>query len=155
MRRRYDVAAFERVVAEARTLCPDVALTGDVMVGFPGETDDDFQRTLDVVERSGFSGLHVFRFSARPRTPAARYADQVPLEVARERSRVLIALGERLGAEYAARFEGRRLWVVWDRVVGGRIRGVTENYLVARADAAGRRPGQLEEVVWRTASSAP
>jgi threonylcarbamoyladenosine tRNA methylthiotransferase MtaB len=155
MRRRYDVAVFERVVAEARTLCPDLALTGDVMVGFPGETDDDFQRTLDVVERSGFSGLHVFRFSARPRTPAARYADQVPLEVARERSRVLIALGERLAAEYAARFEGRRLRVVWDRVVGGRIRGVTENYLVARADAAGRRPGQLEEVVWRTASSAP
>jgi threonylcarbamoyladenosine tRNA methylthiotransferase MtaB len=155
MRRRYDVAAFERVVAEARTLCPDLALTGDVMVGFPGETDDDFQRTLDVVERSGFSGLHVFRFSARPRTPAARYADQVPLEVARERSRALISLGERLAAEYAARFERRRLRVVWDRVVGGRIRGVTENYLVARADAAGRRPGQLEEVVWRTASSAP
>jgi threonylcarbamoyladenosine tRNA methylthiotransferase MtaB len=155
MRRRYDVAVFERVVAEARTLCPDLALTGDVMVGFPGETDDDFQRTLDVVERSGFSGLHVFRFSARPRTPAARYADQVPLEIARERSRVLISLGERLAAEYAARFEGRRLRVVWDRVVGGRIRGVAENYLVARADAAGRRPGQLEEVVWRTASSAP
>jgi threonylcarbamoyladenosine tRNA methylthiotransferase MtaB len=154
MRRRYDVAAFSRVVAEARAACPDLALTGDVMVGFPGETDEDFRRTVEVVERSGFSGLHVFRYSARPRTPAARYPDQVALEVARERSRVLISLGERLAAGYSARFEGRSLGVVWDRVVGGRIRGVTENYLVARADAAGRSPGQLEEVVWRTASSA-
>jgi threonylcarbamoyladenosine tRNA methylthiotransferase MtaB len=153
MRRRYDLETFSRAVAAAQEVRPDLALTGDVMVGFPGESEDDFARTLDVVERSGFSGLHVFRYSERPRTPAVRYAEQVPVEVARERSQRLIELGHRLEKAYQQRFEGRRLQVIWDRAVGGQIKGVTENYLVARAEAAGRRPGQLEEVVWRTASS--
>jgi len=151
MRRRYDLAGFERAVALARAARSDLALTGDVMVGFPGETEADFQATLDAIERSGFTGLHVFRFSPRPRTAAARYADQVPVAEAQERSRRAIALGHRLGAAYEARFDGRPLRVIWDRVVDGSIRGVSENYIQVTAPAAGRRPGQLEEVVWRAA----
>ena len=154
MRRRYDVATFERAVAMARRVRPDLALTGDLMVGFPGESADDFERTLAVVERAGFTGLHVFRFSARPRTAAARYPDQVPLAEARDRSRRAIELGACLKAAYEARFEGRPLQVIWDRVSGGRIRGVSEQYIQVVAPDAGRRPGQLEEVNWRTASSA-
>jgi threonylcarbamoyladenosine tRNA methylthiotransferase MtaB len=151
MRRRYDLAGFERAVALARAARPDIALTGDVMVGFPGETEADFRATLDAIERSGFTGLHVFRFSPRPRTAAARYADQVPVAEAQERSRQAIALGHRLGAAYEARFDGRPLQVIWDRVVDGSIRGVSENYIQVTAPAGGRRPGQLEEVVWRAA----
>lgn len=153
MRRRYDVATFRRVVAGARAIRPDLALTGDIMVGFPGETDDDFRRTLDVIEEAGFMDLHVFRFSPRPRTAAARYPDQVPAAVARERSRRAIELGHRLHGEYLAAWEGRPVQVIWDRAVGGRLRGVSENYIQVGADPVGRRPGQLEEVVWRTASS--
>jgi prolyl-tRNA editing enzyme YbaK/EbsC (Cys-tRNA(Pro) deacylase) len=107
MRRRYDLATFERAVAMARAVRPDLALTGDVMVGFPGETGEDFRLTLDAIERAGFMGLHVFRFSPRPRTAAARYADQVPAPEARERSRRAIELGHRLRAAYESRFEGR------------------------------------------------
>ena len=151
MRRRYDLATFERAVAMARAVRPDLALTGDVMVAFPGETDDDFRGTLAAVERAGFTGLHVFRFSPRPRTAAARYGDQVPLAEARERSRRAIELGRRLGDAYEAGFVGRAVQVIWDRVVDGRIRGVSEHYLQATAPAAGRRPGQLEEVVWPAA----
>ena len=149
MRRRYDVATFERAVATARRARPDLALTGDLMVGFPGESAEDFERTLEVVERAGFTGLHVFRFSPRPRTAAARYPDQVPAGEARDRSRRAIELGARLKAAHEARFRGRRLRVIWDRVVAGRIRGVSEHYIQVSAPAAGRRPGQLEEVVWR------
>ncbi|HSR22244.1 MAG TPA: MiaB/RimO family radical SAM methylthiotransferase [Candidatus Eisenbacteria bacterium] len=151
MRRRYDLATFERVVRMARAVRPDLALTGDVMVAFPGETDDDFRATLAAIERAGFSGLHVFRFSARPRTAAARYGEQVPVAEARERSRRAIELGHRLASEYETRFEGRPLHVIWDRVVDGSIRGVSEHYLQVTAPAAGRLPGQLEEVVWRAA----
>ncbi|HXM54915.1 MAG TPA: radical SAM protein [Candidatus Dormibacteraeota bacterium] len=151
MRRRYDVATFERAVAMARAVRPDLALTGDVMVAFPGETRDDFRATLDAIERAGFTGLHVFRFSPRPRTAAARYADQVPPAEAQERSRLAIELGHRQGAAYEARFEGRPLQVIWDRVVDGRIRGISENYIQVTAPAEGRRPGQLEEVIWRAA----
>jgi threonylcarbamoyladenosine tRNA methylthiotransferase MtaB len=154
MRRRYDLAGFERAVAMARAVRPDLALTGDIMVAFPGETEADFQETLDAIERAGFSGLHVFRFSPRPRTAAARYPAQVPAGDAHERSRRAIDLGHRLRSAYEARFEGRPLQVIWDRVQDGRVRGVSENYIQVTAPAEGRRPGQLEEVTWRTASSA-
>jgi threonylcarbamoyladenosine tRNA methylthiotransferase MtaB len=152
MRRRYDLATFERAVAQARAVRPDLALTGDVMVGFPGETADDFRHTLGAIERAGFMDLHVFRFSPRPRTAAARYPDQVHVSEAKERSRQAIELGHRLGAAYRAGFEGRRLQVIWDRVVSGRIRGITENYLQLAAEPSGRRAGQLESVIYQPGS---
>ena len=149
MRRRYDLARFKRAVAMARAVRPDLALTGDIMVAFPGETPDDFERTLEAIERAGFTGLHVFRFSPRPRTAAARYPDQVPTAQAQERSHRAIDLGHRLSTAYEARFDGRPLQVIWDRVTDGRIKGVSQNYIQVTAPAEGRRPGQLEEVVWR------
>jgi len=152
MRRRYDLARLERAVALAREVRPDLALTGDVMVGFPGETREDFAGRLDVIERSGFMDLHVFRFSPRPRTAAARYPDQVPVAEARERSRQAISLGQGLRAEYERAFAGREVDVIWDRVVQGRIRGVSENYLTVTAHPEGRRPGQLERVVLQPAA---
>jgi threonylcarbamoyladenosine tRNA methylthiotransferase MtaB len=148
MRRRYDLAGFKRAVSLAREVRPDFALTGDIMVGFPGETREDFQRTLDVVELARFMDLHVFRFSPRPRTAAARYADHVPVVEARERSRLAIELGHRLGSEYQREFAGRPVDVIWDRVARDRIRGVSENYLTATAPCEGRRAGQLERVTF-------
>jgi len=148
MRRRYDLARFEAAVAAVRAVRPDLALTGDMMVGFPGESESDFERTLEAVERAGFSGLHVFRYSARPRTAAARYTDWVPLPVARRRSAELIELGHRLKHAYEAGYRGKALQVIWDRTVGGRIRGVSENYIQVTADPHGRAAGQLETVVF-------
>ena len=153
MRRRYDVAGFEAAVLMARAVRPDLALTGDLMVGFPGESEVDFEATLAAVERAGFSGLHVFRYSPRPRTAAARYPDCASPAEAQERSRRLIELGLRLQADYEAHFVGRLLAVVWDRPVGERIKGLSENYIQVTAPAAGRAAGQLEEVIWQTASS--
>lgn len=154
MRRRYDVEGFRRVVAMARSVRPGLALTGDLMVAFPGESEDDFKRTLELVERAGFMDLHVFRFSARPRTAAARYGDQVSVESGRRRSQELIELGHRLRRDYERAWEGRPISVIWDRATGGRIKGVSENYLQVTAPARGRRPGTLEEIIWTTASSA-
>ncbi|HKT83024.1 MAG TPA: radical SAM protein [Solirubrobacterales bacterium] len=148
MRRRYDLATFERAVATARAVRPDLALTGDLMVGFPGETDADFASTCAAVERAGFTGMHVFRFSPRPRTAAARYADRLPDEVGRARSRHLIELGHALQADYQRRFIGRSIDVIWDRVSGDTIRGVSENYIQVMAPAAGRRPAALERFVY-------
>jgi threonylcarbamoyladenosine tRNA methylthiotransferase MtaB len=155
MRRRYDLARFEAAVAALHAVRPDLALTGDMMVGFPGETLDDFQRTLEAVERAGFTGLHVFRYSARPRTAAARYPDAVPVAEARRRSAELIALGHRLKLGYERSFVGRPLQVIWDRTAGGRIRGISENYIQVSADPAGRAGGQLETVIYEEAASTP
>lgn len=154
MHRRYDIEGFQRVVALARSVQPGLALTGDLMVAFPGESEDDFKRTLEVVERAQFMDLHVFRFSARPRTAAARYGDQVSVESGRRRSQELIELGHRLRRDYEQAWEGRPISVIWDRAAGGRIKGVSENYLQVTAPTKGRRPGTLEEIIWTTASSA-
>jgi threonylcarbamoyladenosine tRNA methylthiotransferase MtaB len=148
MRRRYDLDRFRHAVELARNAQPDLALTGDVMVGFPGETEQDFRATQEVVSWARFMDLHVFRFSPRPRTAAARYADQVPRDVAHARSQELIEQARRQHEGYAARFAGRLLHPIWDRTLGDVIKGVTENYLQATAPVAGRRAGQLEEVAW-------
>jgi threonylcarbamoyladenosine tRNA methylthiotransferase MtaB len=149
MRRRYDLATFRRAVATARSVRPDLALTGDVMVGFPGESAADFEGTVKAVEEAGFMDLHVFRFSPRPRTAAARYPEQVPVDEARLRSHQIIELGHSQGAAYRAAFEGRPLDVIWDRTLGETIRGVSENYIQVSAPRQGRRAGELERVVYR------
>lgn len=149
MRRRYDLDRFRQAVDLARATNPDLALTGDVMVGFPGETDEDFRATQEVVAWAGFMDLHVFRFSPRPRTAAARYPDQIPRQVAHARSQALIEQARRQHERYADRFAGRPLHPIWDRTQGDLIRGVTENYLQATAPAGHRRAGQMEEVIWR------
>jgi threonylcarbamoyladenosine tRNA methylthiotransferase MtaB len=114
------------------------------MVAFPGESEDDYRRTLEAIEKAEFSGLHVFRFSPRPRTAAARYQDRLPAALAQERSAEVIQLGHRLKAEYERRFVGKHLEVIWDRTLGGQIRGLSENYIQVSAPVAGRRAGQLE-----------
>jgi threonylcarbamoyladenosine tRNA methylthiotransferase MtaB len=92
MHRPYRIEAYLERVTAARDAIPGLALATDIIVGFPGETEEAFQATLDVVEELQFSKLHVFRYSARPGTPAAELED-VPADLRKERSRRLIALG--------------------------------------------------------------
>ena len=88
------------------------ALTTDVIVGFPGETDADFADTCRAVEELGFSRVHVFPFSPRRTTPAAEMPDQVPVEVKQARAQLLASLADRLRDEYYAQLRGRRLQVL-------------------------------------------
>jgi MiaB/RimO family radical SAM methylthiotransferase len=88
------------------------ALTTDIIVGFPGETEAEFQETCRVVEEIGFSKVHVFRFSPREGTPAARMLDQVPPPVKQQRAKVLIELASQLRQEYLQRLRGRRVQVL-------------------------------------------
>jgi threonylcarbamoyladenosine tRNA methylthiotransferase MtaB len=130
MGRPINTGTFADRVESARTIAPDVAITTDVIVGFPGETDADFESTLAFVEEMGFSRLHVFPFSERPGTPASRYSDKVSREVKDERSRQLRALGRQLSRSYRARFAGRRLPVLWQaQDPQGRWVGLTDTYL--------------------------
>jgi len=85
MRRSYRSARYLAIIDEVRTAMPSAAITTDVIVGFPGETEDDFSRTLEVVQRAGFAGAFTFQYSPRPGTPAADLPDQVPPDVVRDR----------------------------------------------------------------------
>src|SRR5213593_80647 len=99
MRRTYSRERYLRLVAELRAAIPDLALTTDIIVGFPGETEDDFQETLEVVEEVGFDGAFTFVYSPRAGTEAAAMRDQVPNEVKRERIERLVEVVQRVAAE--------------------------------------------------------
>jgi len=116
MNRHYTAAQYLAMVERIRARVPLIGLTTDVMVGFPGETDEDFEATLDVVRRARFSRLHVFRFSRRPGTPAADMPGQVPPRVKKTRSERLIRLGRRLEQEFYEGLIGRVLDVLVEKV---------------------------------------
>jgi tRNA-2-methylthio-N6-dimethylallyladenosine synthase len=109
MRRSYRSTKFLGILDRVRERIPDAAITTDIIVGFPGETEDDFQATLDVVERSRFSSAFTFQYSKRPGTPAADMPDQLPKAVVQERYERLIELQEKISGEENARQVGREV----------------------------------------------
>lgn len=134
MHRKYRTAQFKEKVAQIKEALPDVAITTDVIVGFPGETEAMFQNTYRFIEEIGFSELHVFPYSKRTGTPAARFTDQVPEEVKKDRVDRLLALNRKLTLQYAKRFEGEVLEVIpeghlHDDPASGLLIGYTDNYL--------------------------
>ena len=99
MRRTYSRERFLKLAGEMRSAIPDLALTTDIIVGFPGETEADFRETLDAVEEVGFDSAFTFVYSPRAGTDAAAMTDQVPDEVKRERIERLVELVQRIAAE--------------------------------------------------------
>ncbi len=130
MARRISTADFAELVTAARTRIPDLALTTDVIVGFPGESESAFEESYRFVEAMDFARLHVFPYSPRPGTAAARMPDQVPVEVKAARSRTLRQLGARQARAFHQRFLGRTMPVLWEAPKDdGEWRGLTDNYL--------------------------
>jgi tRNA-2-methylthio-N6-dimethylallyladenosine synthase len=107
MRRSYRQDRYLGIIERVRAAIPDAAITTDIIVGFPGETDDDFEQTLSVVERSRFAGAFTFQYSKRPGTPAAEMDGQVPREVVQERYERLVALQDRISWEENKKQVGR------------------------------------------------
>ncbi|OLO53750.1 tRNA (N6-isopentenyl adenosine(37)-C2)-methylthiotransferase MiaB [Actinomyces oris] len=107
MRRSYRTQRFLGILDKVRAVMPQAAITTDIIVGFPGETEEDFQATLDVVEQARFASAYTFEYSPRPGTPAADRDDQVPTEVVKDRYRRLDALVRRIAHEENERQEGR------------------------------------------------
>jgi threonylcarbamoyladenosine tRNA methylthiotransferase MtaB len=140
MGRPYDSDAFVRLCRLARAVVPGVGLTTDIMVGFPGETEEDFTETGRVVREAAFHRAHIFRYSVRPGTHAAEMADQVPAQVKDDRAHRLAELAGRLQAEQATAAWGTEHEVAVEPAPGGpgRLMGYTGNYLRVRfaGDAA-------------------
>ncbi|EOM77107.1 tRNA (N6-isopentenyl adenosine(37)-C2)-methylthiotransferase MiaB [Rhodococcus rhodnii] len=109
MRRSYRTSKFLGILDKVRAAMPHAAITTDIIVGFPGETEEDFQGTLDVVRRARFSGAFTFQYSKRPGTPAADMADQLPKHVVQDRYERLIALQEAIGLEENRKIVGREV----------------------------------------------
>jgi len=126
MRRKYRSRHYASRILKARDLMPDAAIGADVMVGFPGETADEFERSRDFIASLPFTYLHVFTYSARPGTPASDAPDQVPMNVRRERNRILRALAASKNLEFRRTMVGKKLAVVTINPPGSAI---TDNYL--------------------------
>jgi threonylcarbamoyladenosine tRNA methylthiotransferase MtaB len=132
MHRPYRIAEFLDRVEHAKAEVPGLGLSTDVIVGFPGETRAQFAATMAVVERVGFSKLHVFRYSQRPDTPAATMPDQVPVAEKKARARELIALGGELRRRFHEDHVGRPLEVLVEAAGDGVAEGTSDNYVKVR-----------------------
>jgi len=151
MARKTTPESFRELTAAARSVMPEAAVTTDVIAGFPGESEDEFAETLDFVREMDFAGGHVFAYSARPGTAAARMKGQIRPEVRKKRNAVLREAFEESAQAYRRKFVGRRMSVLWESVSeldewGWQMEGWTENYLRVRAASSSPRWNELDEV---------
>jgi len=135
MNRRYTCAEFAAFAAEARRLRPNLHLGTDVIVGFPGETPEAFERSCEFIKSMAFANIHIFTYSPRPGTPAASFPDQVAPPEAKRRHAVLAKIAEESAAAFRASQRGRTLKVIFEELKRGRLHGWSDNYLEVTAPA--------------------
>lgn len=146
MRRRWPSGPFIECCERILAMFDRMALTTDVIVGFPGETERQFEETCEVVERLRFSKVHVFRFSPRKGTIAAGLPDRVPPDIQKRRAEHLQKISDRIRAEYARSLVGMRLQVLFEKVDAkypGRLIGTADRYLECRAELPPENIGRL------------
>ena len=151
MLRKTSPDSFRRLVEAARSFIPGIAITTDMIAGFAGETAAEFDETLAFVQEINFAGGHVFTYSARPGTPAARMREQVPPELRKQRSRLLHAAFTKMSSAYHEQFLGQSLPVLWEASAvrnerGWQIEGLTGNYIRVTASAPELRWNHLDVV---------
>ena len=149
MRRRYNATDFSDTVGRIHNAVPDVAITADVIAGFPGETDSDFRDTVDMCVESELASVHVFPYSIRPGTSAAYYSAQVHAQTKTERAAELSAVAHDLSRNFKNRFLGGSREVLWERAVGRDASehqfwsGLTDNYIRVRASTEADLTNQI------------
>jgi threonylcarbamoyladenosine tRNA methylthiotransferase MtaB len=139
MHRKYRPRHYADRIQKARALMPNAAIGADVMVGFPGETETDFEESRRFIESLPFTYLHVFTYSERPGTPAAKSPEQIPMAVRKERNRVLRELAARKNREFRTRMVGKTLSAV---TLHEPFAALTDNYLKVEL-AVPREPNLL------------
>ncbi len=151
MARKTMSASFRDLVTSARQIMPEAAITTDIIAGFPGETEDEFEESLTFVKEMNFAGGHTFTYSPRPGTAAARMKGQVRPEVAKERNAMYRVAFEELATAYRQKFIGKTLSVLWELTAqldehGWQMEGHTGNYLRVNAIASAPRWNEIDNV---------
>lgn len=154
MNRHYTTAQFEEVVNGLRAAFPDCAITTDIMTGFAGETDEEFEKTVEFIKRIEFAEAHVFQYSPRRGTPAARRPNQVKPEVKEARSKTVIELTNKTHEEFLDRHIGREMEVLFEtKVKDGIYEGKTANYITVHASADKDVCGEFHSVLLEKAEN--
>ena len=147
MNRKYDTEKYRQAAAILRKYLPEVALTTDIIAGFPGETEEDFQASYDFAKEIGFAKIHAFPYSPKKGTPAAARKDQLLNAVKAERSHRLIELSDKMADEFIQAYVGKEVEVLYERAVGeGVYEGHTTNYIKVQ----GTSEKDLTNVICRT-----
>jgi threonylcarbamoyladenosine tRNA methylthiotransferase MtaB len=134
MNRHYDTAEFGRLIEQVEREVPGVAVSTDIIVGFPGETEEQFARGLEFVEKMNFSRMHVFPYSKRSGTPAAERKDQIQETVKKERAHRMQELAARKTEEFHKSFLGKSMRVLFETNTDGVTDGLTDNYIRVYTD---------------------
>ena len=147
MNRKYDTEKYRQAAAILRKYLPEVALTTDIIAGFPGETEEDFQASYDFAKEIGFAKIHAFPYSPKKGTPAAARKDQLLNAVKAERSHRLIELSDKMADDFIQAYVGKEVEVLYERAVGeGVYEGHTTNYIKVQ----GTSEKDLTNVICRT-----
>jgi tRNA-2-methylthio-N6-dimethylallyladenosine synthase len=146
MRRSYRVDRYRKIIERVRSSMPDATITTDVIVGFPGESEADFQATFDLCDEIGFLAAYSFKYSKRPGTPAATMADQIPEEIVAERYDRLHRQLNKVSLRVNEAVVGKRLEVLVTDIEDGRAQGKSQDFRLVHFEANQIRPGDLAEV---------
>ncbi len=151
MARKTTPASFRELAHAARDVMPNAAITTDIITGFPGETDDEFAETLEFVKEMQFMGGHVFSYSPRPGTGAAKMKGQIKPELRKRRNHILQEAIEESAKIYREKFIGQKMSVLWESTTeygeyGWRMEGWTGNYLRVSANAPSPRWNEVDDV---------
>lgn len=147
MNRKYNCQSYFDKLAKIKEKIPDMVFTTDVIVGFPGETEEEFEETYEFIKKVGYTQLHVFPYSPRRGTPAAKMPDQIDERVKHERVNRLIALSHQLNDEYARSQIGKTLRVLFEKEEDGYYIGHGDNYLLVKVASHSELIGQIKNVI--------
>jgi len=150
MHRHYTTDEYRKLAVRIQASVPDIAISTDIIVGFPGETDLQFANTLAFVNSLDFARIHVFPYSPRQGTPAAAYSGQVPEQEKKRRAHALQVLAEKKAADFQRRFIGREFAVLLETEKAGIVEGLTGNYIRVYAACDGKTPGELVRICLKT-----
>jgi threonylcarbamoyladenosine tRNA methylthiotransferase MtaB len=134
MARRTSRESYRRLALAARGAIPDLNLSTDIILGFPGESEEDFNESIEFVQELDFARIHAFTYSQRPGTAAARMSNQIPKSIKKERTNRMIELGKKLSLTFHKRYENKTRPVLWESAIGAdqnglRWAGYTDNYI--------------------------
>ena len=149
MRRGYSLDQYQRTVHLIREMIPEAAITTDIMVGFPGESDEEFEQSYSFCRQAGFANIHVFPFSPRPQTTAASMPGQIKDKVKAERNRRMLELSQSCRRRFCERFLGQTMPVVWEKETSlgsGTYSGLTSNYIRVFAGSENSLSNQITPV---------
>ncbi|HEY5586138.1 MAG TPA: tRNA (N(6)-L-threonylcarbamoyladenosine(37)-C(2))-methylthiotransferase MtaB [Ruminiclostridium sp.] len=147
MNRKYTTDDYRNSVALLKKKIPDVAVTTDIMVGFPGETEEDFKTSLNFAQEIGFSKIHVFKYSPRKGTPAAAFENQISPQEKEKRSRLMLDLSDSLESQYFQNYIGKEMEVLYEQEMHGKkeyIEGLTKNYMRVMSKGGNELKGNIK-----------